>query len=176
MKKAVIKKKEKEQVKPTEEYTLKNMIKIVVTILLIFVVFYFATSLFIKPVETKNNNNVVFDSTKITLSQLLTRKEKEYYVIATKKSLYESSYIKTNYIDIYNNYINKYKQKEDSLKFYHVDLDDSLNKQYISDELNITDEITNLKINDEILLKIKDGKIEKTYVGKEEIIDKLSRL
>ena len=177
MKKARIKNQvKKQEIKPTEEYTLKGMLKISIIVLLVFGIFYFITTLLIKPAVDENDGNIVFDSSKITLSQLLTRKQNEYYVIATKKSLYESSYIETNYIEMYNNYINEYKQQEDSLEFYYIDLDDSLNKQYISDELNITDEISNLKVNNEVLFKIKDGKIEKTYVGKEKIIDKLSRI
>jgi hypothetical protein len=101
----------------------------------------------------------------------LNRKETEYYVIATKPSLYES-----NYISLYNNYINKYKQKEDSYSFYYVDLDNALNKNYMSGDLSITSDISKLQLNDEVLFKIKDGIIEKYYVGKDKILDKLSKM
>ena len=68
------------------------------------------------------------------------------------------------------------KQKDSSLPFYYIDLDDGLNKKYLSEKMNITNEMKNLKLSDEVLFKIKEGKIEKTYIGNEEIIDKLSRL
>lgn len=178
MKVAKIKKSSiKEQPIQEETYSIKNMIKILIILLLIFALFYFVTTFFVKDRKIGEDNSVaVIDTSKITLSQLLSQKEKEYYVIATQKTLYESPYIQTNYIVLYNQYINKYIQNEESLKFYYIDLDDALNKKYLSDELNIANEISKLKINDEVLFKIKNNKIEKTYVGKEKIIDKLSRL
>lgn len=177
MKKAKIKKQvEKKQVTVQEEYSLKGMLKILLIILVIFGSFYVVTTLLVKPVSDDNDDVVVIDSSKITLSQLLTRENDEYYVLAIKESLYNSSYIETNYTEIYNNYITQYKQQEKALPFYYIDLDDGLNKNYISNELNITNEIEKLKLNDEVLFKIKNGEIEKTYVGNDEIVDKLSRL
>lgn len=178
MKVAKIKKSSvKEQTVLEETYSIKSMIKILIILLLIFALFYFVTTFLIKDRKIEEDNSTaVIDTSKITLSQLLSQKENEYYVIATKNSLYDSSYIETNYIGIYNEYINKYSQEEESLKFYYVDLDDALNKKYSSAELNIANEISELKLNDEVLFKIKNNKIEKTYVGKEKIIDKLSRL
>ena len=178
MKVAKIKKSSvKEQPVLEETYSIKSMIKILIILLLIFAVFYFVTTFLVKDRKIEGDNSTaVIDTSKITLSQLLSQKDKEYYVIATKKSLYDSSYIETNYIGLYDEYINKYSQEEESLKFYYVDLDDALNKKYLSTELNITNEVSELKLNDEVLFKIKNNKIEKTYVGKEKIIDKLSRL
>jgi len=178
MKVAKIKKqKEKNTANTTETYSIKSMIKIIFILLVIFGAFYFITTLLVKEKNDNIDNSVpVIDSTKITMSQILNRTEKEYYVIATKASLYESSYVETNYINFYNNYINQYKQEENALTFYYVDLDNALNKKYFDNELNITNDITELKLNDEVLFKISDGKIEKSYVGKEKILDKLSRL
>lgn len=178
MKVARIKKnREVKREKQEETYTLKGMIKILVFLIIAFLVFYFITNLIVNHRKEQNDGDIsVVDSSKITLNQILNRKENEYYVIATMASLYNSSYIDTNYINFYNDYINSYKQKEGSYTFYYVDLDDALNKNNISDELNITDDISKLKLNDEILFKIKAGSIEKTYVGKEKILDKLSRL
>ena len=178
MKVAKIKKKElKEAVNNVEEYSLAKMGKIIGILLVLFVAFYFITVVVVKNRgQEETNNPVVVDSSKITLSQLLNRKEDEYYVIATKSSLYGNSYVSTDYADFYNTYINKYKQKEEALPFYYVDLDSALNKNYFGEELNITDDISKLKLNDEVLFKVKNKKIEKTYVGKDKILDKLSRL
>ena len=178
MKVAKIKKKEsKEVVSVEEQYSLKGMLKIIIILLVIFGIFYFITTLLIKDKNNNENNSVaVIDTSKITLSQLLNRKEDEYYVIAVKSSLYESSYLDTDYISFYNEYINSYKQKEEALSFYYIDLDDALNKKYFGTELNITEDISSLMLNDEVLFKINNGKIEKTYVGKDKILDKLSRL
>lgn len=180
MKVKVAKIRKKENVKREiigETYTLKSMVKILACLILMFIIFYFITNIIINNKKEKNDNEVsVVDSSKITLNQILNRKEEEYYVIATMGSLYNSSYIDVNYINIYNDYISIYKQKNDSYTFYYVDLDSALNKKYIGDNLNITDNLSKLKLNDEVLFKIKKGSIEKTYVGKDNIIDKLSRL
>ena len=180
MKVAKIKKQVKKQdINSVETYSLKSMIKILVTLLVIFGIFYFITVLLVdnRKEENEDNNAVsVIDSSKIILSQLLNRKEDEYYVIATKESLYKSSYIKTNYVEFYNNYINSYKQQENSVAFYYVDLDNALNKNFIGEKLNISNNIEQIKLNDEVLFKVKDGKIKKYYVGKDEILDELSKL
>ena len=99
---------------------------------------YFITNIIVKNrTESELATPVVVDSSKITLNQLLNRTEEEYYVIATKSSLYENSYLTTDYINFYNEYINSYKQKEESLPFYYIDLDNALNKGYLGEELNI---------------------------------------
>ena len=161
MKVAKIKKSSvKEQPVLEETYSIKSMIIILIILLLIFAGFYFVTTFLVKDRKIEGDNSTaVIDTSKITLSQLLSQKDKEYYVIATKKSLYDSSYIETNYIGLYDEYINKYSQEEESLKFYYVDLDDALNKKYLSTELNITNEVSELKLNDEVLFKIKNNKI-----------------
>lgn len=160
-----------------ETYSIKDMIKILIVIVIIFCVFYFITTFLVeKATESTPNSEVVVDSSKITLSQLLSRNEEEYYVVATMASSYDSHYIETNYINIYNEYINEYKQNENNLKFYYVDLDSALNKKYLGEKLNLTNNLSELTLNDEALFKIKDSKIEKVYVGKNEILDKLSNL
>lgn len=178
VKTARIRKKDKKETKVIEQgYSLKSLITIIIVISFTFCVFYLITPIFIKPSLENEEVPSVIDESQITLNQLLNRREAEYYVLATKDSLYSGlGYINVNYNDLYNSYINKYLEQDNSLKFYYVDLDNALNKKFISEELNISDNINELKINDEILFKIKDGIIEKTYVGNDEIIDKLSRL
>ena len=119
------------------------------------------------------NNNTEIDSTKITFNNLLNRNEDTYYVLAYKTKIENEQ---ANYKNLYDNYINNYINISDSLSFYYIDIDDAFNKNYIGTETNITDDLGNLKIADEVLFRIKDGKIEKTYIGKDKIIDKLSRL
>ena len=178
MKTARIRKKEKKETKVIEqEYSIKSMVKIILTISIVFCSFYLITKLFVKPSSETETTPSVVDNTKITMNQLLNRKQDEYYVLATKSSLYnKSSYQNTNYVEIYNSYINKYMEQEDSLNFYYIDLDNALNKTYFGEKMNITEDISKMVLNDEVLFKIKSGKIEKTYNGKDKIIDKLSRL
>lgn len=157
-----------------DEYSLKNMIIILLILSVIFVVFYFITVKFAHPKKVDEvTTPAQIDSNKITLGNLLDRPENEYYVLVTKESLYDSS---ANYTKIYDNYINDYQKDENALKIYRVNLDDALNKKYVSDKLNITDDLSTLTLNDEVLFKINNKKIEKYYVGNSKIVDKLSRL
>lgn len=167
--------KKQEEINNVEQYSIKNMLIIVVIISITFLLFYFITTFLVKPVLIDNTNDTTtqIGSTKITLSNLLNRNNDEYYVLCTKPSLYKVNF---NYNEIYNNYINDYSKKENSLNFYSVDLDDALNKAYLSDKINISDDLNELKVNNEVLFKIKDKRIEAYYVGNFEIIKVLSRL
>lgn len=161
----------------SQNYSVKSMLKILACLLIVFTVFYFVTVILVNnKKEVTNDSTSVIDVSKITLNQLLTRSESEYYVVAAMPSMYESSYMSTSYIGLYNDYISNYKQKDSSLPFYYIDLDNALNKKYIGKNLNIEDDIQKLELNDEVLFKIKNGRIEKYYVGKDKILDKLSRL
>lgn len=165
--------KEEKQIEK-DTYSLKNLLSITIIIVVILVVFYFITTLVVDPVEENNINNTIteIDSTKITLNNLLNRKESEYYVLATK----ESNNSQVNYIMLYNNYINEYTKGDKALTFYSVNLNDALNKNYIGEKLNISNEISEIKLNDEVLFEIKDGKIEKYFVGSKDILQVLSNL
>lgn len=180
MKKArLAKTNQKQEVKEIEEsYSIKNLIIIILIILIVFGLFYFITTLVVKPVKNDTSSNTIteIDSSKITLNNLLDRDEEEYYVLATKESLYKSFNSQINYIEIYDKYISDYSKNDSSLSIYKIDLDDALNKNYISDELNISNSLDTLKLNNEVLFKIKNGNIEKYYVGSEEIIKALSEL
>ena len=176
MKKAKLIKTNKKEEKQIEKdiYSLKNLLFIVIIITVIFGAFYFVTTLVVNPVQENDVNNTIteIDSTNITLNNLLNRTESEYYVLATK----ESNNSQVNYIMLYNNYINEYTKDESSLPFYKVDLNDALNKNYIGEKSNISNEISEIKLNDEVLFKIKDGKIEKYFVGSKDILKFLSNL
>lgn len=176
MKKAKLIKTNKKEEKQMEKdsYSLKKLLLIILILAVTFGVFYLITALVVDPVEDQNINNtpIEIDSTKITLNNLLNRKESEYYVLATK----ESDNSQVNYLMLYNNYINEYTKDEKALKFYNVDLNDALNKTYIGEELNISNEISKIKLNDEVLFKVKDGKIEKYFVGSKDILKVLSTL
>lgn len=175
MKKAKLKKIEKKEKNVQKDtYSFKNLLLIIVILVVLFSIFYFITTLFVKPEEKNVTNNQIteINSKKIVINKLLSQKEEEYYVIATKKP--KNS--KANYLELYNNYIEAYKKEEGSLPFYNVNLDDAINKSYIGDKLNISDNIDELKVNNEVLFKIKDGKIDKYYVGNKDILDALSKL
>ncbi len=170
-------KKEQKQQIMEEEYSVKKMAIIIVIIIIVFALFYLITTLVVKPAkEEKIETPVVFDSSKILLSGLLNRDEDEYYVLAVKKVSDISSYQEIDYMTIYNKFITQYKNTKDSLKFYYVDLDNGLNSNYISDKTNISSNLEELKLSEDVLFKIKKGKIESSYIGHEKIIEALKDL
>ena len=179
MKKAkLIKTNKKEEKRNVEEsYSLKQLVLIIVVIISILGIFYFITTLVVKPQNQESENiQTQIDSTKITLNNLLDRKENEYYVLATMESLYKNINSEIKYLELYNNYITEYKKSEKSLPFYTINLDDALNKNYLSDELNISNNISEIKLNDEVLFKIKNQEVSKYFVGNKAILDELSKL
>ena len=162
-----------------ESYSLKKFIFIILILVLVFAIFYFITILVVRPSKEQNlsnNTSSQIDTSKILIGQLLDRNENEYYALAIKPSLYNDYSSKIDYVQIYNKYIGDYKSRDNSLKFYTIDLDDALNKNYLSDKTNITDNLSELSISDEALFKVNNGKIEKYYVGSESIINALSQL
>ena len=175
MKKAkLVKNNKKQEIIEKDSYSLKSFLLIILVLVIILGIFYLITTLVVKPVNPTDNDNgvTIIDETKITLNNLLNRKEKEYYVLATK----QNNNAQANYQTLYNNYINEYKKLEESLTFYNVNLDDALNKGYISDKLNISDDLSELKVNEDILFKIKDNKIEEYFAGSKNILKQLSTL
>lgn len=157
---------------PEDEYSIKKIIITLIVLAAVFFLFYFITMLVVKPNKNEKENNnipVEIDSTLITLNNLLDRKENEYYVLASKSDS------KPNYNDIYNSYLSNYKNNENSLKVYKVDLSDSFNKNYIG-ETNITDDLSELKVNEDVLFKIKDKKIDEHFIGSTNILKALSEL
>ena len=127
MKKAKIKKVEKKEKNiQNDTYSFKNLVLITLILVALFFIFYLITTLFVKPVEKNVSNNSItqINLNKITINNLLSQKENEYYVIATKNP--KNS--KANYLELYNKYIEAYKKIEESLSFYNVNLDDAINK------------------------------------------------
>ncbi len=175
MKKAkLVKNNKKQEIIEKDSYSLKSFLLIILVLVIILGIFYFITTLVVKPVNPTDNDNgvTIIDETKITLNNLLNRKEKEYYVLATK----QNNNAQANYQTLYNNYINEYKKQEGALTFYNINLNDALNKSYISNELNISNDLSELKVNDDILFKIKDNKIEEYFAGNKNILKGLSTL
>lgn len=171
MKKIKQKKVKEQPVTLDDNYHAKNMFIIIIIIVVLLVPLYFITTLVIdnnKEEKVVEKTPVTIQSEKILVGQLLNRPNESYYVIAYKKD--------NKMITLFNNYINDYKNNEDHLEVYKIDLDDGLNKGYIKEETNITDNLKDLKISDTTLFKIVDGKIDNYYVGNENVIDALKEI
>lgn len=150
-------------------YTSKNLIIVITIISVVLIGFYFITKIVISnQKEEKYVSESVIKSDVIIFGQMLNRSENEYYVLAYND--------KSNLKNIYNNYIKTYSQKDDSLKVYKININDEFNKKFIANKNNITDDINSLTIKDEVLFKIKEGKIESYKIGSSEISTTLKEI
>ena len=156
-----------------EEFSFKKFIGIIIIILVILGIFYFITTLTAKKQENnvERSNNAVIDNDMTTIGNMLSKSEADYYVLAYKNE----SGKRTN-LDVYNMYIKDIKSNNDSFKIYKVNLSDAMNKSYIGTKNNITDNIEEFKLSDEVLLHIVNNSISESFIGITDISDKLSEL
>ena len=167
------KKKEKvNEISTTDEGT--KLVKIIVIILILFAIFYFLTGYVSKYMNKRNNKvnttpeTAVIQYDKIMIGEILNQSSDEYYVLLN----YEDDY----YQELYDSYITTYKNVGDHLDIYTVNLDDSFNHKYISEDENLKPEkISDFRIHDKAFLKITDHKITDVYKG-EEIANQLKEL
>ena len=155
-----------------EEFSFTNFISIILIIMIVLGIFFVITTFVAKkPKIEKEKTSGVINTEMVTISNMLSKKESDYYVLAFKS---ESG--KKNNLDIYNAYIKDIKDKNEDFKLYRVNLGDAMNKAYISTENNITSNLDEFKISDEVLMHIVDNEIDESFVGIKEISSKLSEL
>ena len=147
---------------------LINLIKIVVIVSLVLLVFYFITVLVdkkIKKASYQTNDPVaVIQYEKIMVGEILNRPENSYYVLVEQED--------DPYIQLYEQYL------DDGLfKYYSVDLNDVLNRSYISDTNNVEGNDPSVyKFASTSLLKVEDGNLTDAYCDVESIIMHLDAL
>lgn len=94
----------------------------------------------------------------ILAGTILTRSDYEYYVAIAD---FEEDF--TMYLE---SLIDDYRKKEGALTLYTVDLSEGLNSYLISKESStLVNNVKDLKINDQTLLHIKNGKVTESFVG-----------
>ena len=154
------------------ETNMKNeivkMIKIVVIVLIFLVAFYFLTVMIVDNSKDEDIKETTIQYEEILAGSSFSVNDKEYLVIYYDKTDTEI------YSSIYQS-IMTYKNKEDSLRVYTVDMSNQFNKKYISDNegnSNVTD-VSDLSINGPTLIKITDGKVLEYIEGSEQILNYL---
>ncbi len=98
---------------------------------------------------------------KILCGSILNRMDPEYFVLA-----YE---MKEDSASLYETIVERYSNLGRGGKLYKLDLGNSRNSICKGDNLNITNDLTNLKLIVPTLLKVKDGKIVENYTGYDSI-------
>lgn len=156
------------QVTETEEQSVIKKFVIIVLVLVILIVgVYFFTRAFVTKDLNKETQEakteVTFDYTKTVLGSLLNRPYNEYYVL-----VYNSEDLKANY---YSGLVSSYQSKENAIKIYIADLNDSMNEKFYDSKKSNPNakSIEELQVGDLTLIKVKDKTIKK-YIEKEEEI------
>lgn len=152
---------------------MSKLILLIVIVAVVFAAFYFVTLFVTKDEKTEEKQENTTEATiqyeKILVSNILSQKAKEYYVLV----YFEDD----NYVDLYKNYLSYYSTKEGSVPYYYVDVNEVFNKSFISEKskLNVSNS-KDFKFKETALLRIQDGKIISTYEGKDNITGKLGRM
>ncbi|MBQ6687310.1 MAG: hypothetical protein IJN03_02165 [Bacilli bacterium] len=147
-----------EKIRNEEQDTIIKFVGILIVVVLIIVAIYFLTKVVVKSDSSSNTETNVaeINYSKTVFGTMLNRPYEEYYVFA-----YSNSDNKAGY---YSAITNKYMADDSSLFVYFVDLDDNMNKDYISEDGKTNSEAKNLdelKVGETTLIKVKNGKITK---------------
>ena len=148
-----------------ETINLKNVIKVFAIILILFIIFYGLTILVVNKRNSKKDDDKKYSgidtkSNDILVSDILSKSEDLYYVIAIKDD--------TTIYDLYTNNIKD--------KLYNIDLDNALNKGILGSETVISDSARDIRINDTTLFVVENHTITEYYVGYDEVVNKLSTI
>ncbi len=152
-----------------DQQEIKRFILLLIIIVILILGVYFFTRLFVtKDLLNKDadKNTVIpgsIDYNAASIGSMLSRHEKEYYVI-----MYDS---KTADAVYYGGLVSTYKRNKDALKVYLVDLNNELNKKYIDKEnVNVnTNNLEEFKVGVVALLKVENGKITSSFTKDEDI-------
>ena len=149
----------KEEVVSNDEISLKKIVIVMVSILIVFVAFYFLTDYLISKRTTKvtpSDTTQVKDD-EISFNELYKQKDKTYYVLA----ILNDDKNKDKYT-IYQNEISP---------LYYIDMNDAFNKSHIGETDVVTENIKDIVISDTTLFVVKENKLESYHVGYENIVN-----
>lgn len=149
--------------------TGKRVVIILLCVVLLFGLMYFLTTRILsKEVTKKRKQSEVTESTiqyeKILAGESFTMEQEEYYVV-----YYDST--DTNL----SSTIATYQADKKDIKLYSVDLNDGMNKKYITDSDINTSSIENLKVKNPTLIHFKNKEAVDTITDENEIKDYLTK-
>ena len=137
---------------------IKSLIIITVVVVVIAVGLFFLTN-YLNNKKTSNNTKIDYNT--CIVGNMFNRPYNEYYVF-----LYSST---DKNASTYKGLITSYKDKDDALKIYYVDMNDKFNAAYLSESSNKKPtDVNEVKIKESALILIKDGKVEKYYESLED--------
>ena len=153
----------KTNVKTTEQIELKNFVLVILVVVICVAGLYLVTRAFVTKdlIPKEEGENIVAGEVNYDVAimgQLLNRPYKEYYVV-----IYDST--GTHFTDMAA-LTAAYKDVKDHKHIYTIDLANKLNDGYYSpEEVNVKAKtLSEIKLGDITLIKVKDGKINKYIV------------
>ena len=154
----------------TEEQ--KELIKFLIilgVVVVLIVGVYFLSKAFTKEEAKEYEYQAgVVGTSQVIVGTMLSRKDTEYYVLA-----YDSSSDYANSYSIYASYYTN--EQKNALKVYYLDLSSAMNKNYYVTEGSNpkATKMSELKMKDGTLIRVKNGKITKYVEGIENISKEL---
>lgn len=127
---------------------------------------FISKDLFGKKAEERESVEGTVNYNTTIIGAMLNKPEEEYYVIMYDTETSQAAY--------YSNLVTAYKKNTEPLKIYMADLNNELNKKYISEKNNLkVSNINDLTVKDVGLVKIKNGAIIASYNTIDEISKEL---
>lgn len=156
-----------------------TLIKIIIGVLLVLLIVYLGTALATgeiklnKPKYEYKPTDSTIQYEELSKGQILNRGEKEYYALIFDFSDPNAT--------LYLKLVDDYKEKENSLNIYTVDIGKEFNKSLIANEDEKYSEkpsaLNDLKVvKDVTLLKIKDKKVIERTENKEKVLEILNKM
>lgn len=150
---------------------IRKLLIIIGAVCVVMLAFYFITEFVLKnkkddskEPEIKIEPTIQYEQ--ILMGSLFNQNEDDYYVL-----VYDED---DKLIDIYNQYLQTYKNSEDPVKVYKVNLSEDFNKTYINEESYLYgSDITKIKVTGTTLIRISEKEIYKAFEGYDEIISRL---
>lgn len=149
-----------EKVKSEEQTQIEKLLIIIGIILVFTLIVYVFTKVVVKKELNNSSNEVtagIINYDKLIVGNMLNQNYEEYYVFVYNGKDNDAIY--------YGSIIDSYVAQKGAKKAYWIDLDNELNKKFISDnkeEINKKPKnLSDLKFGKYTLLKVKNQKIEK---------------
>lgn len=151
-----------------------SFIKILITVAIIFCVFYILT-VFINKKDDSDNNYSNNNTTKaeiqydeILIGNIFKQSNESYYVLIEN--------IEDPNVKVYETYLSLYEESENSKRYYTAVLNNIFNIKFLSEKSNLTNDISKFSVSNTTLLEISKGKIKNAYETNDDILSLLKEI
>ena len=173
MAKSKEKKVKQEKYRSEEQNEIIRFIRILIIVVVLILGIYFLTRIFVtkdlfNKEEPENEITAGSINYNVTLiGSMLNKPEEEYYVM-----IYDTENVRSIY---YSTLISNYGNNEEPLKIYFANLNNELNKKFYDPENENLDvnNISDLKVGDLTLIRVRNGSIVETFNTEEQIASEL---